>query len=508
MTRASGILLPVSSLPGPYGIGCFSRHAYAFADWLADAGQTFWQILPLGPTGFGDSPYQSFSTFAGNPYFIDLETLTADGLLTPAECEAADFGRDPETVDYSRLYAERTPLLRTAFRRWRETGGADSRDFAAFTARSAHWLDDYALFTALKAVHGGAAWDQWPDPLRLRDPAALERARRELAGELQFQRFVQYEFDLQWQRLKGYANRKGVRIIGDLPIYVAFDSADTWSRPELFQLDAGRRPTGVAGVPPDGFSATGQLWGNPLYHWPAHQADGYRWWIDRMARCYDWYDVVRIDHFRGFDEYFCVPAGAPDATAGSWRPGPGKALFDAIRAALGDRPVIAEDLGYLTDSVRRLVADCGFPGMKVLEFAFDARDASSLEYLPHRYPVNCIVYTGTHDNETVAGWYESIRPEERQAVQRYLHRAPGAVEPLYWDLACTAMASVAQWCVIPLQDWLGLDNRARINHPSTLGGNWRWRAAPGVLTPALARQIRRVTETYERCPAAAPRSSF
>ena len=357
-------------------------------------------------------------------------------------------------------------------------------------------------------MHGGAAWDQWPEPLRLRDPAALERARRELAGELQFQRFVQYEFDLQWQRLKGYANRKGVRIIGDLPIYVAFDSADTWSRPELFQLDAGRRPTGVAGVPPDGFSPTGQLWGNPLYDWPVHEAGGYRWWIERMAHCYNWYDVVRIDHFRGFDEYFCVPAGAPDATAGSWRPGPGKALFDAIRAALGDRPVIAEDLGYLTDSVRKLVADCGFPGMKVLEFAFDARDASSLEYLPHRYPVNCIVYTGTHDNETVAGWYESIRPEEREAVQRYLHRAPGAVEPLYWDLACTAMASVAQWCVIPLQDWLGLDNRARINHPSTLGGNWRWRAAPGVLTPALARKIRRVTETYERCPAAAPRSSF
>ena len=318
---------------------------------------------------------------------------------------------------------------------------------------------------------------------------------------MDYQRFVQYKFEEQWKALKAYANARGIRIVGDIPIYVAFDSADTWASPELFQLDGERRPTGVAGVPPDGFSATGQLWGNPLYDWDAHRASGYRWWIARLAASYERYDVVRIDHFRGFDEYYWVPAGVPDASEGRWKKGPGKELFDALRDALGQRPVIAEDLGYLTDTVRRLVADCGFPGMKVLEFAFDSRDSSSArDYLPHNYPEHCVVYTGTHDNETVAGWYGSILPEERAAVCRYLHRAPDAVEPLHWDFVCTAMASVGRWCIIPLQDYLGLDNRARINHPSTLGGNWRWRVEAGALTGELAARIRAVTETYGRLP--------
>ena len=422
--RASGILLPVSSLPGPYGIGCFSAAARAFVDWLAAAGQTMWQILPLGPTSYGDSPYQSFSTFAGNPYFIDPDTLAAAGLLTAAECAAADCAAAPDDIDYGLLYQKRRGLLRRAFARWRAGGGEQTPAYGAFLRANAAWLDDYALFTAIKAAQGGAPWDAWPDPLRLRAPAALAEARRTLAEDCAFERFIQFEFDAQWRALKAYANGKGVRIVGDIPIYVAFDSADTWANPALFQLDADRRPTGVAGVPPDGFSATGQLWGNPLYDWPVHEKTGYRWWIARMAACFDRYDIVRIDHFRGFDEYFCVPAGAPDARSGVWRPGPGMALFRALRKALGDRPVIAEDLGYLTDSVRKLVADCGFPGMKVLEFAFDSRDSSGAnDYLPHNYPVNCVVYTGTHDNETAAGWYESILPQERAAVCRYLHRA-------------------------------------------------------------------------------------
>ena len=499
--RASGILMPVSSLPGPYGIGCFSQQARAFVDWLAEAGQTFWQILPLGPTSYGDSPYQSFSTFAGNPYLIDLQTLVGEGLLDAADCEAADFGDDPASVDYGKLYQNRQPLLQRAFARWQAAGGDAQPAYRDFLARNAAWLEDYALFTAIKTAQGGAAWDSWPDPLRLRRPEALASARQELAGEMGYQRFVQYKFEEQWKALKAYANARGIRIVGDIPIYVAFDSADTWASPELFQLDGERRPTGVAGVPPDGFSATGQLWGNPLYDWDAHRASGYRWWIARLAASYERYDVVRIDHFRGFDEYYWVPAGAPDASEGRWKKGPGKELFDALRDALGQRPVIAEDLGYLTDTVRRLVADCGFPGMKVLEFAFDSRDSSSArDYLPHNYPEHCVVYTGTHDNETVAGWYGSILPEERAAVCRYLHRAPDAVEPLHWDFVCTAMASVGRWCIIPLQDYLGLDNRARINHPSTLGGNWRWRVEVGALTDELAARIRAVTETYGRLP--------
>ena len=348
--RASGILMPVSSLPGPYGIGCFSKEARAFVDWLADAGQTLWQILPLGPTSYGDSPYQSFSTFAGNPYFIDLETLVQEGLLRAGDCAAADLGSDPADIDYGKLYRNRWPLLRQAFAAWRAAGGPGEAEYRKFLAKNASWLEDYALFMAIKDRQGGAAWDQWPDPLRLRRADALARARSELREEVAFQQFVQYEFDRQWSRLKEYANSKEIRIIGDIPIYVAFDSADTWARPELFQLDKDGRPTGVAGVPPDGFSATGQLWGNPLYDWKVHRADGYSWWIQRLAACFERYDVVRIDHFRGFDEYFRVPAGAPDARDGQWMPGPGKELFDAVRKALGDRPVIAEDLGYLTDT--------------------------------------------------------------------------------------------------------------------------------------------------------------
>ncbi len=494
--RASGILMPISSLPSPYGIGCFSKEAYAFVDWLVQAGQTFWQILPLGPTGFGDSPYQSFSTFAGNPYFLDLDVLAEEGLLTPAECAGADWGDDPGRVAYDKLYENRYPLLRRAFSRWK---GAQEPEYRAFQAENRSWLEDYALFMALKNARGGASWDTWEDPLRLREPEALAQAREELAGEISFQSFLQYEFARQWGALKRYANDRGVQIIGDIPIYVAFDSSDTWANPELFQLDGDRRPTGVSGVPKDGFSPTGQLWGNPLYDWDYHRASGFAWWIHRLEHCYRRYDVVRIDHFRGFDEYFAIPYGAENALGGVWKPGPGRALFDAVRTALGEKPLIAEDLGYLTDSVRQLVAQCGFPGMKVLEFAFDSRDSSgAAEYFPYNYTPNCVVYTGTHDNETVEGWYQNILPEERALVREYLGRGEDASEPLHWDMIRAAMSSVAKWCVIPMQDYLGLDNQARMNQPSTVGTNWRWRAARADFSPELAGRIRRMTACYGR----------
>ena len=438
-------------------------------------GQTLWQILPLGPTSYGDSPYQSFSTFAGNPYFIDLETLVQEGLLCAGDCAAADLGSDPTDIDYGKLYRNRWPLLRQAFAAWRAAGGPGEAEYRQFLAKNASgWRTMPSLWPS--RIGRGRCMGPVARPLAPAPGGCPGPGPQRTGEEVAFQQFVQYEFDRQWSRLKEYANSKEIRIIGDIPIYVAFDSADTWARPELFQLDKDGRPTGVAGVPPDGFSATGQLWGNPLYDWKVHRADGYSWWIQRLAACFERYDVVRIDHFRGFDEYFRVPAGAPDARDGQWMPGPGKELFEAVRKALGDRPVIAEDLGYLTDTVRQLVADCGFPGMKVMEFAFDARDSSGAnEYLPHNYPENCVVYTGTLDNETVAGWFQTgITDAERAAVCRYLHGLR-----MQWSL-CIWTLSAPPWprgAVVhhPLQDHLGLDNRARINRPSTLGCNWRWR---------------------------------
>ena len=499
--RRSGILMHISSLPGPGGIGSLGKEAYAFADFLKASGMAVWQVLPLGPTGYGESPYQSSSVFAGNPMLISCAALREAGLV--AYDDGEEFTPDdPERVNYPAVRENKEKLLRRCFA---QSEGKLQKELAAFR-RENPWVEDFALFTALKARYGGAMWTKWPDrEVRRRQPAALERCRRELDGEIRYHLFCQYLFFRQWFALKRYCNGLGIRLFGDMPIYVAADSAEMWLHgKELFLLDGEGNPAAVAGVPPDAFSDSGQLWGNPVYDWEKMKADGYGWWRRRIARALELYDIVRIDHFRGFDEYFCVPAGAPDARSGVWRPGPGMALFRALRKALGDRPVIAEDLGYLTDSVRKLVADCGFPGMKVLEFAFDSRDSSGAnDYLPHNYPVNCVVYTGTHDNETAAGWYESILPQERAAVCRYLHRAPGAIEPLARDLVCTAMASVGRWCVIPLQDWLGLDNRARINHPSTLGGNWRWRVTANALTPALAAEIRAVTAAYGRLPEAA-----
>lgn len=495
MKRSAGILLPVFSLPSPYGIGCFDESAYRFVDWLSRAGQSYWQILPLGPTGYGDSPYQSFSTFAGNPYFISLEALIREGLLTKAECESADLQSAADRVDYRKLYDNRYPLLRKAYER---SNIAENPDYSAFCAENG-WLEDYALFMALKDAHGGAAWSEWEEELRLREPAAIERSKTTLADEIGFYKFLQYHFYRQWNRLRQYANRKGIKIIGDLPIYVALDSADTWASPELFQLDRTHRPIAVAGCPPDGFSADGQLWGNPLYDWEKHRASGYRWWIDRLAHSFRLCDVVRIDHFRGFDEYYAIPYVDKTAKGGRWERGPGIELFRAVEHALGKRAVIAEDLGFMTDSVRRLVAQSSFPNMKVLEFAFDRRDTGSQsDHLPHNYPKNCVAYTGTHDNQTLASWFGTITDAERQMARDYLcdHHTPDSL--LGRSLIALLMRSGASLCIIPMQDHLGLDDRSRTNTPSTLGGNWQWRMTAQSIDDALADEICRMTKRFGR----------
>lgn len=496
MKRECGILLPITSLPSRYGIGCFSREAYEFIDKLKEAGQSYWQILPLGPTSYGDSPYQSFSTFAGNPYFINLEELIEEGVLTEEECMEADFGKKEDSIDYAKIYRSRFPLLRKAYERSKIS---ENPEFLRFQEENVWWLKDYALFMAVKSRFEEKAWTEWAEDIRLRWPNAMDYYRRELYFDIEFHEYLQFQFMKQWKKLKAYANGQGIRIIGDIPIYVSMDSADAWANPYLFQLDQNNRPLAVAGCPPDGFSATGQLWGNPLYNWEYHRNTGYQWWISRLAYCYRLYDVVRIDHFRGFDQYYSIPAGATDATSGHWENGPGIQLFQAVRQALGEKEIIAEDLGYVTDSVRRLVADCGFPGMKVLEFAFDSRDSGSAgDYLPHNYEENCVVYTGTHDNETISGWIHSILPEERQLARDYLCDYYTPDKKLYQSFISLAMRSKARMCIIPLQDYMGLSNKARINTPSTVGKNWKWRFLPEQLSQELLDSIGKMARRYGR----------
>ena len=491
--RASGILMPVFSLPSRYGIGSFSKSAYQFVDMLKKAGQKYWQILPLCPTSYGDSPYQSFSTYAGNPYFIDLDQLIEEKLLTRKECQACDFGDDPQDIDYGKLYENRFKLLRKAYER---ANVGEDQEFEAYRRENAWWLDDYALFMAVKDRFDGVAWNEWAEDIRLRWSNAMDYYRRELYYEIEFYSYLQFVFMKQWKKLKNYANINGIEIIGDIPIYVAFDSADAWANPELFQFDAENLPTAVAGCPPDGFSADGQLWGNPLYRWDYHRETSFDWWIRRIAYCSELYDVVRIDHFRGFDEYYSIPYGDTTARNGHWEKGPGIALFEAAKNRLGELNIIAEDLGYITDSVKKLVADSGFPGMKVLEFAFDSREKS--DYLPYTYEKNSVVYTGTHDNETIAGWYAGLDKSDLKMCTDYMNidRIPG--KEYHWDFIRLAMLSVSDLCVIPIQDYLGLDNRARINHPSTLGTNWRWRLAKGQLSASLLKEIREMTRISGR----------
>lgn len=489
--RESGVLLPVASLPSNYGIGCFSREAYEFVDQLKAGGQKNWQILPLGPTGYGDSPYQSFSTFAGNPYFIDLETLIEEGLLTKQECDTCDFGDNAEFIDYEKIYFSRFKILRKAFERF-----VPGEDFETFTEENKAWLEDYALYMAIKNSLGGISWSQWPAELKRRMPQAMEEKKKELAEELQFIRFQQYEFTKQWTKLKKYANDQGIRIIGDIPIYVAFDSADAWADPELFQFDEECTPTAVAGCPPDAFAATGQLWGNPLYDWEYHEKTGFAWWIRRLEYCYKLYDVVRVDHFRGFDEYYAIPYGDKTAEFGKWKKGPGLKLFKAVKEAMGDTAIIAEDLGYLTDSVRQLVKDTGYPGMKVLQFAFDSREES--DYLPHNYDHNCVVYTGTHDNNTILGWLEEMAPEDRLLAERYLNNRYTRKEDMPWDFIRLSMASVADLAITPIQEFLCLGGEARINRPSTLGINWKWRLLKGQITHETTGRMYDMTKLYGR----------
>ena len=492
--RRSGILLPVSSIPSEYGIGTFGKKAYEFVDFLKASGQKLWQILPLGQTGYGDSPYQSFSTFAGNPYFIDLVTLMEEGLLTKAECDAYNFGTNVEYVDYEKVYLSRYKVLRKAYERALEKGLEKEKAYQEFVSKNEYWLQDYALYMAVKDSFGSVCWIEWDEDIRLRKPKAIKEYTEKLSDEIDFYKFQQYMFAKQWKALKEYANKQGVLIIGDIPIYVAFDSADTWASPELFQLDEENLPIGVAGCPPDVFSETGQLWGNPLYAWDYHEKTDFEWWMKRIAYCYELYDIVRIDHFRGFDEYWFVPYGDETAVNGHWTKGPGYKLFETMKRRLGDKAVIAEDLGFLTDSVIELVEKTGYPGMKILEFAFGT-DASN-EYLPHNYKPNCIVYTGTHDNETIMGWYDSVGEQDRTYADEYLGIKAG--DEVNMKFIAAALSSVAETVVIPMQDYLGLGNEARINTPSTLGGNWEWRMKDGVLTKELAATIHKMTKNYGR----------
>lgn len=491
--RESGVLLPVSALPSKYGIGSFSKEAYEFVDQLKAAGQSKWQILPLGPTGYGDSPYQSFSTFAGNPYFIDLEKLIEEELLTKKECAAYDFGKQADTIDYEKMYFTRFKVLRKAYKRFH---GQDSSEYKKFLKENKDWLEEYCLFMALKNKHDGVSWKEWEEPYRNRKPAALKKAKEELADEIDFYRFQQFEFGRQWKMLHDYANENGIEIVGDIPIYVAFDSADTWANPELFQFDEECTPIAVAGCPPDGFSATGQLWGNPLYKWEYHKETGYKWWIRRIAYSFKLYDVVRIDHFRGFDEYYAIPYGDKTAEHGRWQPGPGILFFRTIEEKLGHLNIIAEDLGFLTDTVLEMLADSGYPGMKVIQFAFDSRESAN--YLPHTYTPNCVVYTGTHDNDTTRGWYHSVTKDCRDFAKEYLHKPLLDEDELSWDFIAMAMGSVADLCIVPIQDYLCLDSSARINTPSTLGGNWVWRLKKGEVSKKVIGKMHRVSKLYGR----------
>ena len=498
--RACGILMPVFSLPGPFGIGTLGEEAFAFVDFLARAKQTYWQILPIGPTGYGDSPYQSFSAFAGNPYFIDYRLLVEQGFLTQAELPAP---QPVGAIDYGALYRERPLVLKKAADRLL---ASPTEAYHTFCTRQDFWLEDYALYMALKTEHQMKSWTDWPREYRTRDAGALARFRAAHEEEIGFWKFLQYKFDTQWKAVKDYANAKGVKILGDIPIYVSADSVDAWVGGPLFELDGEGRFARVAGCPPDYFSADGQLWGNPLYNWPYHKQTGYAWWVQRVRHALGIYDLLRIDHFRGFDTYWAIPAGSSTACNGKWEIGPRMDLFNALEAALGKLPIIAEDLGELVPSVRELLADSTFPGMKVLQFAFGGGDN---EYLPHNHVKNCVVYPGTHDNTTLTDWWvNSATEKEKATAAAYLHLTPckptakevAAVKPDDARIALirAALGSVADRVIIPMYDWLGLGAQAHLNTPGKLGGNWTWRAADGFAKTTLAKRVLEECEVYCR----------
>lgn len=493
--RFSGILMHISSLPSPYGIGTLGIDAYKFIDFLHEAKQHYWQILPVCPTSYGDSPYQSFSTHAGNPYFIDFDMLCEDGLLRKSDYDKLDWGKDKARVDYEKLYNNRFCVLRKAYSHFKDS---DKTDFYKFLEKHERWISNYALFMAIKETHNGKCWLEWDEALKMRDSHALWCFKEDNQAEVEFWEFVQYIFYSQWDKLRGYANENGIEIIGDLPIYVAMDSADVWVSPDLFDLDETLTPKTVAGCPPDAFSDDGQLWGNPIYKWERHGETGYTWWIDRLTSARNLYDVIRIDHFRGFDEFFSIPYGDKTARGGHWVQGPGMKLFDKITDTLGTLPIIAEDLGFLTPSVKKLLADTAFPGMKVLEFAFDPREES--DYLPYNYTRNSVVYIGTHDNAPIAAWVDELDKETLKFTKDFLDCKSDNVHDLCDRMIRLCMQSVSDTAIIQMQDYLELGAESRMNTPSVPHGNWQWRMKRGAATKALAKRIADITRLYGRCP--------
>lgn len=491
--RENGILLPVTALPSRHGIGKMGQPAYDFVDFLAASGCHYWQVLPLSPTSYGDSPYQSCSVFAGNPYLIDFDLLTRRGWLHNSDYDGIVWDSNADTIDYALLYEQVRPILHIAYENFKQSR---VRGFKQFCTANKSWLEDYALFMALKSAHDGKPWTEWESPLAMYEKSAIAQAKQTYADEIGFYRFEQYCFFSQWTALKDYANRKNIRIIGDIPIYAAYDSADVWACPQLFQLDAQKQPTAVAGCPPDCFSATGQLWGNPLWNWDSMKTNGYRWWLDRLAFALSLYDTVRIDHFRGFERYYAIPFGDKTAEHGKWRKGPDYALWAAAKARFGSMNVIAEDLGVITPAVVRLLKRTGFPGMKVMQFAFDSD--SENPYLPHNYSdTNCICYTGTHDNHTLRGWVKANKPETNAFAMKYLGVKKEKLLPK--AMLRAAWGSTARIAVAQMQDFLEAPSSARINTPSTLGGNWVYRTNAEDFTEKLQKRIRTLNETYGRC---------
>lgn len=484
--------MPITSLPTRYGVGTIGKEAYDFADFLKGAGQKYWQILPVGPTSYGDSPYQSFSTFAGNPYMIDLDMLCEEGLLQGSDYKSLDWGDDDTKVDYEKIYNNRFDVLRIAYKNFKET---DQKEFKRWCTKNKKWLDNYALYMAVKGRFDNKAWTEWEDEsIRLRTDDGVKRYKRLLCKEIGFWKFVQFKFYQQWEAFRAYVNSLGIKIIGDMPIYVAMDSADTWANPEVFWLDDDRNPVCVAGCPPDYFSATGQLWGNPLYNWDYLKETGYEWWYTRIDAASKLFDITRIDHFRAFDSYYAIPYPAENAVNGSWKEGPGIEFFELMKKKLGELPIIAEDLGTMTPGVIQLLKDSGYPGMKVLEFAFDSNEEN--DYLPHTYTPNCVVYSGTHDNDTLIGWMKTAPGGCVDFARRYCKMPDD--EPFNWGIIRTAYESVSDYCIIQMQDYLGLGSEARMNTPSTLGGNWEWRVKRDYASGGLAKKIRNLTKTYNR----------
>lgn len=495
--RQGGVLMHLSSLPSPYGIGTMGQAARDFIDFLAAAGQSYWQLLPVCPTGYGDSPYQSFSTFAGNPYFIDLDELVSDGFLTKEELAEIDWESEPDDINYGVLYEKRYPILRLAAKRFLSQGSETQlKDFAVYCTENEDWLDDFALFMAVKDASDGIRWLEWDSSLRFRKAETVKEAKKTYADAITFWKVSQYLFFSQWQRLRDYAKQRGISLIGDLPIYVSLDSVDVWSHPELFQLDEELYPKEVAGCPPDGFSEDGQLWGNPLFDWDRMAKDSYAWWTKRIAYQCRMFDMLRIDHFRGFESYFAIPYGDTTAKRGHWKQGPGMKLFRAVERAIGKQQIIAEDLGFMTDAVKKLLADSGFPGMRLLQFGFDSRDGGAEYYLPHNYIEHCIAYVGTHDNDTAVGWVQNARPEDSAAAVEYLGLT--REEGYHWGMLRVLWMSRASLTIVLAQDLLGLGSESRMNAPSTVGHNWRWRALPGSFSDELAKILYRKMKLYER----------